>query len=436
MRIAVIGSGISGLICARLLSREHDVSVFEADSRIGGHTNTVSVELDGEQHEIDTGFIVYNERNYPVFTKILADLGVQTEPTSMSFSVRCDRTGLEYNGTSLNGVFAQRGNLVRPSFLRLLKDVLRFNRQGSEDLDRAPADQTVREYLDEHRYSTQFADQYLLPMGAAIWSCPVGDFARFPIRFILEFYANHGLLALRNRPVWRIIQGGSQRYVERLVEPFKERIRLNSAVTSVYRTPTHVCVEYVNGTDSFDEVIFACHSNQALRLLGDVDELEFELLTEFPYSASTAVLHTDESVLPRHRRAWAAWNYHIPQGSAGRPTVTYHMGILQHINSRRNFLVTLNEEDAINPELKLATFHYEHPVFTTQRASAQSRHSEVIRRRRTSFCGAYWRNGFHEDGIVSALAVCRKFGIDGWVNESRRSPVDTLETRSGVSGDV
>ncbi len=434
MRIAVIGSGISGLICARLLGREHEVSVFEANSWIGGHTNTVSIELDGERHNIDTGFIVYNERNYPVFTRILADLDVKTEPTSMSFGVRCDRTGLEYNGTSLNGVFAQRGNLLRPSFLRLLRDILRFNREGADDLNRVPAGQTVGEYLDEHCYSTQFAEQYLLPMGAAIWSCPVGDFARFPMQFILEFYVNHGLLSLRNRPVWRVIQGGSQRYVERLVEPFRDRIRLDCPVSRVHRTETDVSVQHARGTEPFDEVIFACHSDQALRLLGDADELESELLSEFPYSSSTAVLHTDESVLPRSRRAWAAWNYHIPVTNAGRPTLTYHMNTLQHIPSQRSFLVTLNQEDSIDPNQELARFHYEHPLFTTRRAEAQARHGEVIRHRRTSFCGAYWRNGFHEDGVVSALAVCREFGIEGWTTETTHSPIVVPAARTGATG--
>lgn len=433
MRIAVIGSGISGLICARLLGRDHEVSVFEANAWVGGHTNTVSIDLDGERQEIDTGFIVYNERNYPVFTRILADLDVKTSPTSMSFSVRCDRTGLEYNGTSLNGVFAQRSNLVRPSFLWLLRDILRFNREGADDLQRAPASQTVGEYLDEHRYSTQFAEQYLLPMGAAIWSCPVGDFARFPIRFILEFYVNHGLLSLRNRPVWRVIQGGSQRYVERLVEPFRDRIRLNCPVHSVHRDEMDVSVQHTGGTETFDEVIFACHSDQALRLLGDADDLESEVLSEFPYSASTAVLHTDESVLPRRRRAWAAWNYHIPAMATGRPTVTYHMNILQRLQSHRSFLVTLNEEEAIDPDQELARFHYEHPLFTARRAEAQSRHDEVIRHRRTSFCGAYWRNGFHEDGVVSALAVCRKFGIEGWTAETTPNPIVVPASSSGAS---
>ncbi len=414
MRVAIVGTGISGLVCARLLSRAHDVTVFEAGSRVGGHTNTVTTEVDGQPVNVDAGFIVYNERNYPFFKRILADLGVETDPTAMSFAVRCDRTGIEYNGSSLNGLFAQRRNLLRPSFLRLLKDIVRFNREGTADRELVSEDQTVGEYLRRGGYSREFADQYLLPMGAAIWSCPVGEFAEFPMRFILDFYHNHGLMQLRDRPVWRVIRGGSNRYVERLIEPFKNRIRLNCGVTAVTRCADSVRVRHSGTVETFDEAVLACHADQAQRLLTDCDELETSLLNQFPYSRSTAVLHTDESVLPRRRLAWACWNYHVSASSEDRPTVTYHMNLLQHLRTRSSVLVTLNEQHAIDPDRVLATFQYEHPVFSVTRAATQARHGEVIRRRRTSFCGAYWRNGFHEDGVVSALAVCREFGINDW----------------------
>ena len=411
MRIAVVGSGISGLTCARLLSPFHEVTVFEADSRIGGHINTVSVSVGEERHEIDTGFIVYNERTYPNFTRLLAELDVETMPTSMSFSVRCDRDNLEYNGSSLNGVFAQRTNMLRPRFLCLLNDILRFNREGPADLNNVSHDQTVGDYLAERRLSPQFAQQYLFPMGAAIWSCPFEDFARFPIRFILEFYVNHGLLSLKNRPVWRVICGGSKCYVDRLVEPFRDRIRLNCPVQSVRRQDDEVTIDHASGSECFEEVIFACHSDQVLRLLGDADSDEREILSAFPYRSNSAVLHTDESVLPRRRRAWASWNYHIGRESSSRPTVTYNANILQRIESDHTFCVTLNRDDSIAPEKVLARFQYSHPVFTTRRAEYQAKHETFIRRRRTSFCGAYWRNGFHEDGVVSALSVCEQFGI-------------------------
>ncbi|MCO8122050.1 FAD-dependent oxidoreductase [Stieleria sp. TO1_6] len=414
LKIAVIGSGISGLVCARLLAARHDLTLFESDQRLGGHANTVTVR-DGEtQHQIDTGFIVYNDRTYPQFSRILADLGVDTMPTSMSFSVRCDRTGLEYNGTSLNGLFAQRQNLLRPKFLKLLSEILRFNRRGADDWDRVPAGQTVAEYLRQGNYSQQFCDHYLLPMGAAIWSCPRAEFASFPIRFILEFYLNHGLLSVTDRPVWRSIVGGSQSYVQRLATPFRDRIRTACPVHAVSRLDQQVLVRHAQGVDQFDEVVFACHSDQALRILEDTDALEQELLGAFPYSLNSAVLHTDESVLPRRRRAWASWNYCLADQPEIRPAVTYNMNLLQGIRSANTYCVTLNQDDRIDPARVLAKFQYAHPVFTTRRAAIQSRHDEVIRRRRTSFCGAYWRNGFHEDGVVSALAVCRKFGVRQW----------------------
>lgn len=432
VRIAVIGSGISGLICARLLSRRHDVVVFEANSWIGGHVNTVSVRLNEEKHEIDTGFIVYNQRTYPNFTKVLSDLNVETVPTSMSFSVRCDRNDLEYNGTSLNGLFAQRRNIVRPSFLTMLRDILRFNREGHSDYRDVAECETVGEYLCRKRYSDAFAEQYLLPMGAAIWSCPFVDFLNFPIRFILEFYVNHGLLSLRDRPVWRVVRGGSKEYVARLAKPFAQQVRLDCPVQSVSRQADGVRVAYAGGDELFDEVIFACHSDQALRLLADADTVETELLSAFPYSKNSAVLHTDTSVLPRRRRAWASWNYRISQNVQSRPTLTYNMNILQHIQSRHTYCVTLNSDEDIRADKVLGRFRYSHPLYSTSRAAMQRRHREVIRHRRTSFCGAYWRNGFHEDGVVSALAVCREFGMPEWTLESNspvfRSASDVLPT--------
>ena len=422
MRIAVIGSGISGLACARLLTQDHDVTVFEADSRVGGHTNTVSASIGDETHQIDTGFIVYNERTYPNFTRLLAELDVATMPTSMSFSVRCDRENLEYNGTSLNGVFAQRRNLLRPKFLRMLSDVLRFNRSGPSDLACVRADQTVDEYLKERQFSPQFASEYLFPMGAAIWTCPYEDFARFPIKFILEFYVNHGLLSLKNRPVWRVIRGGSKCYVDRLIESFRDRIRLNCPVESIHRSESEVLIRHRLGCESFDEVVVACHSDQALRLLHDADDDESEVLAAFPYGKNSAVLHTDESLLPRRRRAWASWNYHVGHAPSARPTLTYNMNILQRIKSKRTICVTLNEDELIDPDKVLARFRYSHPVFTVRREEFQARHEQFIRRRRTSFCGAYWRNGFHEDGVVSALAVCRKFGVSALTVETEPEP--------------
>lgn len=421
MRIAVIGSGIAGLTCARLLAEKHAVTVFEADGRIGGHSQTVAIDVGGHWSDVDIGFIVYNDRNYPNFSQMLEDLHVETQPTSMSFSVRCDRTGVEYSGTSIGSLFAQRRNALRPSFLRMLLDIARFNRTGSLDLDRLSPEKTVAEYLSEGRYSRAFGEQYLLPMGAAIWSCPRASFAEFPIRFILEFFHQHGLLSLADRPVWRTVVGGSQRYVAKLVEPFSDRIRLSCPVRSVRRLEQEVQIAHAEGVDYFDEVVFACHSDQALRMLDDADQLETELLSAFPYGDNRAVLHTDESVLPRRRRAWASWNYHIGRDIETQPTVTYNMNLLQRISSSKTICLTLNPNQSIDPASILGEYHYSHPLFTTSRAAIQSRHDEVLRRRRTSFCGAYWRNGFHEDGVVSGLAVCRKFGIPGWTSQTTTS---------------
>ena len=413
MKIAIIGAGISGLTAAYRLCPAHDITLFEANDYLGGHTNTVEVELKGERQTIDTGFIVFNDWTYPNFIELLNELGIGSRATSMSFSVRCDSANLEYNGESLNGLFAQRRNLLRPSFYRMLADIMRFNRDAPElVLSRAATDETtVGEFLARHRYSHQFARHYLLPMGAAIWSCPVGKFENFPIRFIVEFYKNHGLLSIRNRPTWRVIEGGSRTYVAKMAERFRDRVRLSTPVEHVRRSVDGVFVTPQNGTlETFDHVVFACHSDQALRMLADSTATERNVLSEFPYGCNTAVLHTDEAVLPKRRRAWASWNYHLTsessQDASQAATVTYQMNLLQHLQSKHVFNVTLNSEMRIDPAKVLRRFEYHHPIFTVRRAAAQARHRELINVNRTSFCGAYWGNGFHEDGVVSALRVC------------------------------
>ncbi len=410
MRIAIIGSGISGLVAARHLHAVHELTVFEANGYAGGHTNTVSVNVEGESHAVDTGFIVFNDRTYPNFCRLLQELEVESVPTSMSFSVRADEDHLEYQGSSLSGLFAQKRNLMRPGFYRMIRDILRFNREAPDQAENSGDEQTVGEFLTQHRYSSQFARHYLLPMGAAIWSCPTGTFQNFPIRFIYDFYRNHGLLSLKNRPTWRVIKGGSRNYVEALTRPFRDRILLRTPVRAVVRRPDCVMVESERGLQQYDEVIFACHSDQALSVLGEqASSVEKSLLGAIPYEANTAVLHTDISLLPRRRSAWASWNYHIPAGTSDHAMLTYNMSILQQLKSRHTFCVTLNEDSAIDPEKIIARFRYSHPVFTTQRKSAQARHRELIRNDRTSFCGAYWGNGFHEDGVSSALAVASAF---------------------------
>lgn len=413
MKIAIIGAGISGLTAAFRLSTMHNITLFEANDYLGGHTNTVDVELDGEHHAIDTGFIVFNDWTYPNFIQLLNELDVRSQATSMSFSVRSDSANLEYNGSSLNGLFAQRQNLVRPSFYRMLADIMRFNREAPEQVlaQASTTETTVGDFLARHRYSREFAELYLLPMGAAIWSCPLGTFENFPIRFIVEFYRNHGLLSIRNRPTWRVIKSGSRNYVAAMALRFLDRIRLSTPIQQVRRNANDVIVVPRNGQpQSFDHVVFACHSDQALRMLADPTATERGVLSEFPYGRNIAVLHTDISVLPKRRRAWASWNYHVggrSSGNADQPaTVTYQMNILQRLRSKHTFNVTLNSDEHIDSSKVLRRFEYHHPVFTVRRAAAQTRHGELINVNRTSYCGAYWGNGFHEDGVVSALRVC------------------------------
>ena len=410
MKIAVVGTGIAGNTVAYDLCREHDIVVYEANAYAGGHTNTLEVESGGREYAIDTGFIVYNERTYPNFIRLLDELGVASQATSMSFAVRDETTGLEYQGSSLNNLFAQRRNLVKPGFWRMIGDILRFNREAPALLDGPGDNITLGDYLAAHGYSRRFVDHYIVPMGAAIWSSDPATMHRFPARFFVRFFVNHGLLSLRNRPAWRVIRGGSKRYVERLTAPFRERIRLATPVEWIRRTPAGARVK-ARGAEAehFDAVFIATHSDQALRLLTDASPLEREVLGALPYQKNEAWLHTDTSVLPRARRAWAAWNYTIPANTQRQVVVTYNMNILQSLDAGETFLVTLNDGDGIDPSRVLRRVTYHHPVFTPEGVAAQGRHAEINGAQHTWFCGAYWRNGFHEDGVVSALTALEHF---------------------------
>jgi predicted NAD/FAD-binding protein len=409
MKIAVIGAGISGLVAAYLLSRRHDITVYESASYLGGHTHTVEVSDEDGCHGVDTGFIVFNDRTYPNFVRLLDHLDVRSQPSTMSFSVRCAESGLEYNGTSLNGLFAERQNLFKPTFHGMVRDILRFNREGPEQAARMHG-ATVAGFLAAHPYGSAFRDRYLVPMGASIWSCPPDRFLEFPIDFVMEFFGNHGMLQMHGRPRWRVVRGGSARYVEALTRTFAHRVRLDAAVRGVRRTTEGVEVRSGHLVESFDEVVFGCHADQALALLEDPTVPERELLAAFPYQANDTVLHTDTAMLPKRRRAWAAWNYLIPRGGSDGVTVTYNMNILQRLPARQVYCVSLNANGAVPATSVLGRFTYHHPLYTTGRDSAQRRHADVIRVNRTSFCGAYWGYGFHEDGVVSALRVCRAFG--------------------------
>jgi predicted NAD/FAD-binding protein len=408
MKIAIIGSGIAGNVVAHHLYRAHDITAFESAAHIGGHTHTHDVELDGERHQIDTGFIVFNDWTYPNFIALLHELGVESQPSAMSFSVRNEISGLEYNGTSLNSLFAQRLNVLRPSFHRIIRDILRFNRQAPQILD-LKEEFTLGDYLAREGYSRPFIDNYLIPMGAAIWSTDPARMLSFPAQFFVRFFHNHGMLSVDQRPQWRAIRGGSARYVDKLIAPFKNRIRVNTPVERVWRMPDRVMVKARDAeAERFDQVFFACHSDQALRLLADPSTLEREVIGAITYQPNEAVLHTDTALLPRKKLAWAAWNYHVGAGQSAA-TLTYNMNILQNLTARHTFCVTLNRTADIAPEKIIKRLNYDHPLYTPAGVAAQQRQHEVNGANRTFYCGAYWRYGFHEDGVVSALAALKHF---------------------------
>jgi predicted NAD/FAD-binding protein len=410
MKIAIIGTGIAGNVVARALCREHDITVFESNDYVGGHTHTHDIELQGRQYAVDSGFIVFNHRTYPNFTQLLAELDVAEQASDMSFSVTCGRTGLEYNGTTLNTLFAQRKNLVSIRFYRMLRDVLRFNREAPAVLLNNDDTLTLGEYLQKHRYSQIFINKYLLPMGAAIWSTDPVNMRDFPVQYFVRFFDNHGMLAVNNRPQWYVVKGGSKSYVEKLIAPFRDRIRLNTPVVAVRRLNNKIVVTTASGDSvEFDYVFIATHSDQALRLLTDPSPMEREVLGAIPYQMNEAVLHTDTSILPRKRRAWAAWNYHLLGDEQTQVSVTYNMNILQGIDAPETFCVTLNSTYNIDPARVIKRLRYAHPMYTRAGVMAQDRHGEINGSRRTYYCGAYWRFGFHEDGVVSAHNALRHF---------------------------
>jgi predicted NAD/FAD-binding protein len=413
MRVAIVGAGIAGNVAAARLHGAHEVTVFEAGSHVGGHSHTHDIEVAGRQVAVDTGFIVYNERTYPRFTALLAALDVATQPSSMSFSVVDEAAGLEYNGTSLNTLFVQRRNLLRPAFLGMLRDILRFHREAPRLLAGDGGELPLGDFLEAGRYGEAFKRHYIVPMGAAIWSTDPASMLAFPARFFVRFLENHGMLTVNERPLWRTVSGGSARYVERLTAAFRHRIRLRAPVESIRRLPAGVVVK-PRGQDAqqFDAVFLACHSDQALRLLADPSAAEREVLGAIRFQRNEAVLHTDGRLLPRRRRAHAAWNYHVLPGLAGPAALTYHMNILQQLDLPVPLLVTLNRTEAIDPARVLARMHYDHPLFTTASVAAQARHRELNGARNTYFCGAWWRNGFHEDGVASAEAAVSHFEQD------------------------
>ena len=408
MRIAIAGAGVSGLVAAHLLHPEHDVTVFEAGPYAGGHTNTIEVPTARGPLSVDTGFIVFNDRNYPRFEALLAELGVASQPSDMSFGV--SDGDFEYASTSLNGLYAKRSHALSPVFQRMVLDVPRFQR-AARALLASPEQPPLREWLATLGLSDAFVERVIVPQAAAVWSADPEQMWTFPARFLVEFFDNHGMLGLRGRPRWRTVTGGSKRYVEALTAAFADRIRLSTPVRSIERFEDRVEVTPAGGEpEVFDEVVVAAHADQALAMLADPTPQEREILGAFPYQANEAVLHTDRGLLPRRRRAWASWNYHLEPDASGPATVTYHMNRLQSLDADADYCVTLNRTGAIDPRKIIRTIAYAHPVYTVEGHAAQRRYDEVGGRNRTHYCGAYWGWGFHEDGVASAHRAVAALG--------------------------
>ncbi len=437
MRVAVVGTGISGLYAARQLAPRCELTLFEAQGHAGGHSNTVEVAMDGQRFAIDTGFIVFNEKTYPLFTALLQSLGVAYQPSEMSFSFRCAASGLEYRGdNTFDALFAQRRNAFRPSFYGMLRDILRFNSLGAELVAADPA-VTLGTFLADRKLRGRLLDDYLLPMAGAIWSAEPSRILAFPAAHFGRFFQNHGLLQVEGRPQWLTVTGGSREYVRALLRPLRDRLQLDTPVEWVERHPDRVVVK-ARGRPAaeYDQVIMACHSDQALALLRDPSVAEREVLGAITYQDNDAVLHTDEHLLPRRRRAWASWNYHRrPAATAtSRVAVTYNLTRLQSLSTRRQFLLTLNADETIDPRTVLHRQAYSHPVFDSAALRAQGRHGEISGVHRTWYCGAYWGYGFHEDGVRSAAGVCSALNTNLATSLARLPEPETADAQLYLSG--
>ncbi|HEY5286623.1 MAG TPA: FAD-dependent oxidoreductase [Solirubrobacteraceae bacterium] len=412
MRIAIVGAGVSGMVAAHLLYPRHEIVVFEAGGHAGGHANTIRVEEPEQTHNVDTGFMVFNDRNYPNFERLLGQLGVASQPSDMSFGVSDGHGDFEYSSASPNGLFAKRAHLLTPWFHRMIADLVRFNGKARELLSGHGGDISLAQWLAEQRFSEAFVQRLIVPQVSAVWSADPNQMRSFPARFLLEFFDNHGMLGLRGRPRWRTVAGGSESYARSLVAPWRHRLRLGAAVQGIERRDDAVMVKPHGGeAERFDEVVIATHSDQALAMLADASVREHEILAAMPYQANEAVLHTDTRLLPRRRRAWASWNFHLMENPTGCATVTYHMNRLQSLKADRELCVTLNRTAAIDPQQVIRTIPYAHPVYTAEGVRAQARRAEISGRNRTHYCGAYWGWGFHEDGVRSALDVGEHFGV-------------------------
>ena len=411
MKIAIIGSGISGLVCGHLLHRDFDISIFEANDYVGGHTHTIDVTTDRSTYAVDTGFIVFNRTTYPNFCKLIGQLGVDSQPTGMNFSVRSEKTGMEYGSESVSTLFAQRKNILSPSYWRMVSEIFKLRRHLVTYINSAEPDMPMSEFLASRNYSQRFIDHFVVPLGASLWSAEPGKILEFPARTFGRFFENHGFLQATNPIQWRVIAGGSKQYVNKITEPFADKIYRATPVTSVHRTEDYVELEFANRDKiRFDQVIFATHSDQALKILADPTKDERTILGAVPYQANDTILHTDETVLPQNRRAWSSWNYAILQDQIDRAAVTYNMNMLQSIKAEETFCVSLNMKHRIAEAKILGQYLYHHPVYLEDSIIAQKSHGVISGHNRTHYCGAYWGYGFHEDGVKSGLEVAHYFG--------------------------
>lgn len=411
-RIAVIGSGISGLTAAYYLSRRHEVHVYERDNRLGGHTNTAMVESSRGTIPVDTGFIVHNEKTYPNFCRLMVELGVETQPSDMSFAVTDQSGGFEYSSRGVNGFFAQKRNLVSRAHYTLFRDILRFNREAAKVLDDPDAHElTLGAFLDGGGYSPVFIDRYLIPMAGAVWSMAPDVMPAFPLLTLIRFMKNHGMLGINTHPKWKTIRGGSNTYLAPITAPFRQRITSNVEVRSISRSEHGATISFNGLADAtFDDVVFACHGDQVLPLLAQPTEAEREILGNFTTTRNEACLHTDSNLLPKRPAARASWNYLL--GDSGNVTLTYHMNRLQSLGTPEDYCVTLNANGAVNPGRALRRITYEHPLVTKAAIRSQERWHEISGKNHTHFCGAYWFYGFHEDGVRSGLRVAEMLGVN------------------------
>ena len=412
MKIAIIGSGISGLTSAYLLNRNHDITVFEANDYIGGHTHTHNIKIKDKEYAVDTGFIVYNERTYPNFIKLLDTLGVERQLSTMGFSVKSASEDYEYAGESLNSLFAKRSNIFRLGFLRMLYEMYRFGKKSDSTGLGLDVSITLGTYLRSENYSNEFINYFIIPMGAAIWSTPANKVLDMPAYFFIKFFYNHGMLEIINRPKWWVIKDGSSAYIKKIIKGFESKINLSSPIRTVSRLDNGIEIETANSKKPlmFDAVVFATHSDQALGMLKDPTEKEKDILSSIPYQKNEVLLHTDSSVLPKRKLAWASWNYQLDSNPVSPVVLTYNMNILQSLDCDETFCVTLNDHQSVDKSKVLKKITYHHPLFTVKGIEAQKRKLEISGVNNTYYCGAYWHNGFHEDGVASAIEVCKHFG--------------------------